>query len=121
MDSRPVVTCAFCAMSYSDGTVTARHDALTMHVLKCERHPMRLVEAKLKRLADASKNLIAFQEQFDILVDSVTTPTVEIAIEMSQRSDSMLQALKDALEDAIDVTLEDANKLSNHGSLSADV
>ena len=39
--SGPTLTCAFCGSEYPRGTPPSQHEALTAHVLVCEKHPLR--------------------------------------------------------------------------------
>lgn len=35
-----VLTCAFCGLTYPEGTPTHKHEALTAHIRECPRHPV---------------------------------------------------------------------------------
>lgn len=54
LEQGPTLTCAFCGYEYASGTPASRHEALTEHVMECEKHPLRAraeqAEAKLAAL-----------------------------------------------------------------------
>ena len=47
ISSGPTLTCAFCGEAFPPGTPASQHEALTSHVGKCEKHPMRKAEARV--------------------------------------------------------------------------
>ena len=44
-----VLRCAFCDAVYPDGTPATQADALTAHVMVCEKHPMRGAEKRAEQ------------------------------------------------------------------------
>ena len=57
-----VVTCAFCGHQYADGAPTSQHERLTAHVLVCEKHPLRAIEAERDTLRQRIAELEADME-----------------------------------------------------------
>lgn len=53
-----VVTCVYCGHEYPDGTPKAKHELLTAHIAKCDNHPMRAAEDKIRVLRSALAALI---------------------------------------------------------------
>lgn len=62
-----VLTCAFCGQEYAHGTPPTQHEALTAHVLACEKHPLRqqlaAVAALRVELGEANEALAACQSE----------------------------------------------------------
>jgi len=55
LEDRRVLRCAFCDAEYPDGTPATQHEALTAHVMECERHP--LAEEK-RALVEAARPVL---------------------------------------------------------------
>jgi len=47
-----VLTCAFCGEAYTEGTPATKHEALTAHILECEKHPIAEYKADVKKWRD---------------------------------------------------------------------
>lgn len=45
-----IVTCVYCGHEYPEGTPTAKAELLTDHIAKCEQHPLRAAEQKIRLL-----------------------------------------------------------------------
>jgi len=49
-----VLTCAFCGVEYPPGTPPTQHEALTIHVWECKKHPLRKRINELEQQAAGS-------------------------------------------------------------------
>lgn len=47
-----ILRCAYCGKEYPPGTPTSQDEALTAHIRKCDKHPMRALEADRDRLLE---------------------------------------------------------------------
>jgi hypothetical protein len=60
------LTCAFCGQAYPPGTPGSQHELLTAHVAKCEKHPMRAVEARLAKAMAALAGLVGSSDRAEL-------------------------------------------------------
>lgn len=53
-----VLRCAFCGHEYASGTPAAKSQALTDHVLKCEKHPLAKKIREMEPIVNKAKELV---------------------------------------------------------------
>lgn len=47
-----ILRCAFCDEEYPPGTPATQHEALTTHIWKCTKHPLRVILTKYQKALD---------------------------------------------------------------------
>lgn len=58
LDHHKVLTCVYCGTAYPEGTPPHGSQILTDHIKVCEKHPLRVAEATIKKLRSALAGLV---------------------------------------------------------------
>ena len=66
IEDKTILTCVYCGHQYPNGTPAAKHHALTEHIKRCGKHPLRDAELKIKKLRAALVGLIGAETKEEL-------------------------------------------------------
>lgn len=87
-----ILTCAFCGEAYPSGTPPTQHDALTVHIMKCEKHPLRGVIAERDRLKARMDAMMPLFEEARDALPAITETSARIRgvrLDLADRMDAV--------------------------------